>query len=58
MESTWLGHMEYRKALNYQMRCVEQRASGEIPDTLILLTHLSIIGRMAATRSQLLRIVP
>lgn len=50
MESTWLGQMEYRKALDYQMRCVERRASGEIPDTLILLTHPHVytIGRIGS----------
>lgn len=48
MESAWLGHMEYRSALKYQLRCVERRASGEIPDTLLLLTHPHVytIGRI------------
>ncbi len=48
MESTWLGHVEYRRALELQMRCIERRASGEIPDTLLLLTHPHVytIGRV------------
>lgn len=50
MESAWLGHMEYRKAMKYQLRCVERRASGEIPDTLLLLTHPHVytIGRIGS----------
>lgn len=50
MESAWLGHIEYRKALNYQLRCIERRASGEIPDTLLLLTHPHVytIGRIGS----------
>ncbi|MBI5420531.1 MAG: lipoyl(octanoyl) transferase LipB [Deltaproteobacteria bacterium] len=39
MDTTWLGHMEYRRALELQMQCIERRAGGEIPDTLLLLTH-------------------
>jgi lipoate-protein ligase B len=48
MESTWLGHVEYRRALELQMQCIERRASGEIPDTLLLLTHPHVytIGRV------------
>jgi lipoate-protein ligase B len=40
--------MEYRRALKLQMRCIERRASGEIPDTLLLLTHPHVytIGRI------------
>lgn len=47
MQSTWLGHVEYRRALDFQLRCVERRAAGEIPDTLLLLTHPHVytIGR-------------
>jgi len=50
MESAWLGHMEYRKAMEYQMDCVERRALGEIPDTLLLLTHPHVytIGRIGS----------
>ncbi len=50
MESVWLGHMEYRKAMEYQMDCVERRALGEIPDTLLLLTHPHVytIGRIGS----------
>jgi lipoate-protein ligase B len=48
MDSTWLGHVEYRRALELQMRCIERRVSGEIPDTLLLLTHPHVytIGRV------------
>lgn len=43
----WLGHIGYRQALEIQMRCLERRAAGEIPDTLLLLTHPHVytIGR-------------
>jgi lipoate-protein ligase B len=48
METTWLGHVEYRRALALQMDCIGRRASGEIPDTLLLLTHPHVytIGRI------------
>ncbi|HZW36912.1 MAG TPA: lipoyl(octanoyl) transferase LipB [Candidatus Deferrimicrobiaceae bacterium] len=48
MESSWLGHVEYRRALELQMQCLRQRAGGEIPDTLLLLTHPHVytIGRL------------
>jgi lipoate-protein ligase B len=48
MESNWLGHVEYRRALDLQMQCIERRAAGEIPDTLLLLTHPHVytIGRL------------
>lgn len=39
MESVWLGCVEYGKALDLQLACLERRADGEIPDTLLLLTH-------------------
>jgi lipoate-protein ligase B len=50
MESAWLGHVEYRSALQFQLQCVERRASGEIPDTLLLLTHPHVytIGRIGS----------
>jgi len=50
MESAWLGHVEYRSALKFQLQCVERRASGEIPDTLLLLTHPHVytIGRIGS----------
>ena len=50
MESAWLGHIEYRKAMKFQMECVERRALGEIPDTLLLLTHPHVytIGRIGS----------
>lgn len=48
MDANWLGHMEYRRALKLQMKCIERRASGEISDTLLLLTHPHVytIGRV------------
>jgi lipoate-protein ligase B len=48
MESSWLGHLDYRSALELQLRCVDQRAAGEIPDTLLLLTHSHVytLGRL------------
>jgi lipoyl(octanoyl) transferase len=39
MEPVWLGHVEYREALEIQLRRIERRAAGEVPDTLFLLTH-------------------
>ena len=48
METSWLGHMEYRRALALQLAYVERRASGEISDTLLLLTHPHVytLGRV------------
>src|SRR5512134_2362835 len=48
MKTTWLGHLEYRRALDLQLQCVARRAAGEIPDTLLLLTHPHVytIGRL------------
>lgn len=48
MDTNWLGHVEYRRALELQMDCIERRASGEITDTLLLLTHPHVytIGRV------------
>ena len=50
MESAWLGHVEDRKALEFQLQCVDRRATGEIPDTLLLLTHPHVytIGRIGS----------
>jgi len=39
MEPVWLGHVEYREALEIQLRRIDHRAAGEVPDTLLLLTH-------------------
>ncbi len=39
METIWLGEMAYDRALETQFAHVERRARGEIPDTLLLLTH-------------------
>lgn len=47
MESVWLGCVEYGRALDLQLSCLEQRAGERIPDTLLLLTHPHVytIGR-------------
>lgn len=39
MDVVWLGAQEYRAALDLQLRLVDRRARGEVPDTLLLLTH-------------------
>jgi len=39
METVWLGCVEYGRALDLQLSCLEQRAENRIPDTLLLLTH-------------------
>jgi len=39
MESVWLGCVEYGPALDLQLSTLARRAAGEIPDTLLLLTH-------------------
>lgn len=39
MESVWLGCVEYGRALDLQLSTLARRAAGEIPDTLLLLTH-------------------
>ncbi len=47
MEIVRLGHVEYKRALDIQLDHVSRRAAGEIPDTLLLLTHPHVytIGR-------------
>lgn len=39
MESVWLGRVDYGRALETQLSFLARRAKGEIPDTLLLLTH-------------------
>jgi len=39
METVWLGEVAYRKALDLQLSFLDRRAEGQIPDTLLLLTH-------------------
>ena len=39
MEAVWLGDVAYGRALEIQLDYVERRARGEVPDTLLLLTH-------------------
>jgi lipoyl(octanoyl) transferase len=48
VDTNWLGHVEYRRALELQMECIGRRASGEISDTLLLLTHPHVytLGRV------------
>jgi lipoyl(octanoyl) transferase len=47
VDATWLGHIEYKRALELQLRYLERRVAGEVPDTLLLLTHPHVytIGR-------------
>ena len=39
METVWLGEVAYREALDLQFSYLDRRASRQIPDTLLLLTH-------------------
>ncbi|MGZ8461136.1 MAG: lipoyl(octanoyl) transferase LipB [Candidatus Deferrimicrobiaceae bacterium] len=39
METVWLGEVAYREALGLQLSFLDRRASRQIPDTLLLLTH-------------------
>lgn len=39
----WLGRVRYADAHALQLRLVEQRTRGEIPDTLLLLEHAPVI---------------
>ncbi|MGE5247095.1 MAG: lipoyl(octanoyl) transferase LipB [Verrucomicrobiota bacterium] len=39
METVWLGEVGYREALDLQLSYIDRRAGGEMPDTLLLLTH-------------------
>jgi lipoate-protein ligase B len=39
VETVWLGEVGYPEALGLQLSHVDRRARGEIPDTLLLLTH-------------------
>jgi lipoate-protein ligase B len=39
VEIVWLGEVAYREALDLQLSCLDRRASRQIPDTLLLLTH-------------------
>jgi lipoyl(octanoyl) transferase len=47
VEIVRLGHVEYKRALEIQLEHVSRRAAGEVPDTLLLLTHPHVytIGR-------------
>ncbi len=39
MDAVWLGRVEYAKGLDLQLDYLDRRARGDIPDTLLLLTH-------------------
>lgn len=39
MEIVWLGEVAYREALDLQLSYLDRRATRQIPDTLLLLTH-------------------
>jgi len=39
MRALWLGKLPYEAAHQLQLRLVEERAAGRVPDTLLLLTH-------------------
>jgi len=39
VETVWLGEVAYREALDLQFSYLDRRASRQIPDTLLLLTH-------------------
>jgi lipoyl(octanoyl) transferase len=47
LQSSWLGRLAYQPALDLQEKNVAARASGEIPDQLLLLEHDPVytIGR-------------
>lgn len=47
LQSRWLGRLAYQPALDLQKKSVAARASGEIPDQLLLLEHDPVytIGR-------------
>ncbi|HET9851450.1 MAG TPA: lipoyl(octanoyl) transferase LipB [Candidatus Limnocylindrales bacterium] len=49
IEARWLGRIGYRDAWSLQKELLEQRASGEIPDQLLLLEHDAVLtlGRQA-----------
>ncbi len=39
MDVVWLDRVEYARGLDLQLDYLERRARGDIPDTLLLLTH-------------------
>ena len=52
-EASWLGTIDYREAWQLQRRLAASRASGDIPDTLLLLEHPPVYttGKRNATRN-------
>src|SRR5262245_62170967 len=46
-----LGRQPYRAALELQLRLVEARRAGEIPDTLVLVEHPAVITCGRGTRA-------
>lgn len=55
METVWLGCVAYGRALETQLSYLERRANGEVPDTLLLLTHPHVytFGRAGKARNLL-----
>lgn len=55
METVWLGEVAYKAALDLQLSYLDRRASGGIPDTLLLLTHPHVytLGRAGDERNLL-----
>ncbi len=49
LDVRWLGQVDYREAWALQKRLVDDRTAGDIPDTLLLLEHPSVLtlGRQA-----------
>lgn len=43
LEACWLGRIDYREAHALQKRLVEERASGDIGDQLLLLEHPAVL---------------
>jgi len=49
LRARWLGRVDYGSALDLQLSTLEERKSGDIPDTLLLLEHPHVVtfGRRA-----------
>ena len=49
LRSTWLGEMDYGKALNIQRSLLDNRKAGSIPDLVLFLEHSHVVtlGRRA-----------
>ncbi len=63
LETRWLGRIDYRAAWRRQHELVDDRASGRVPDTLLLLEHDPVLtlgrhadpGNIRATDDELAR---